>query len=218
MIKISTEDAAAQDYSSVMSGIGPEGTILFDNTAGSVVTFAINDVLYTAGSPGILTLYVTYVSGSATLLLAASGHYDVELQSPYNVTLANQSYNRLLIENTAATGGVSDYNLLVLRAPQTATAGSLMVVEVGASGGTQDFYICYSYNESGTTSGFSSTLNLGEDFTKHIGDGTWNGNTPESIKLDTGGQSALLQFYVVQSNSSPYRKSLAFMGGNIYSR
>ena len=223
MIKISTEDSQAtpQDYSSVMSGIGSGGTIFFDNSANGGSTnfeYDIKDVVYTAGSPGMLTLYVDYNSGSTTFDISSLGKYDVELYSPYNITLANQGYNRILLDNNGATSSVVSQNLVVLRAPQTAAVGTLIVVEIGAAGGTQDSYVCYSYNENGTTSTYSSTLTLSEDFTKHIGDGTYSGNTPESIKLYTGGQSALLQFYVVASNTSPYRKSLAFMGGNKYSR
>lgn len=219
MIMISTEDFGATDYSSVMSGIGTNGTISFDNTAGSTASYDIIDTVYNVGSPSYLTLYVSHTAGAGSFLAGVSGKYDVSLSSMYSLTLANQNYNRILLNNTGGSAGVINENLVLLRAPQSASVGTLMVVEVGAAGGTNDLYITYGYNESGITSTYQSTLDVLVDYTKSTShNNAYAASSPISIKLDTGGQSALLQFYVVASNTSPYRKSLAFMGGNIYSR
>jgi len=219
MIRISVEDVGAVDYSSVMSGIATNGTITFDNTTGSTASYDIIDAVYTIGSPGYLTLYVAYNTGAGSFLAGLSGHYDVSLASQYSLTLANQNYNRILLNNIGGSAGPVDQNLIVLRAPQAATVGTLMVVEVGAAGGTNDLYITYGYNESGVTNAYQSTLSVQVDYTKSTShNNAYAASSPISIKLDTGGQSALLQFYVVASNASPYRKSLAFIGGNIYSR
>jgi hypothetical protein len=219
MIMISTEDFGATDYSSVMSGIGTNGTIDFDNTAGSTASYDILDAVYTSGSPGYLTLYVSLSAGAGSFLPGLSGNYDVSLSSMYSLTLANQNYNRILLNNAGTTGGVINQNLVLLRAPQTAAAGTLMVVEVGAAAGTGDMYITYGYNESGTTSAYQSTLAVQVDYAKSVShNNAYAASSPISIELNTAGQSALLQFYVVASNASPYKKSLAFMGANIYSR
>ena len=106
----------------------------------------------------------------------------------------------------------------MLRASQSASPGSLAVVEITADTGTGDLYLGYGYNETGVYSPYVSTLSVNADYTKHIGDGNFVASSPQSIKLNTAGQTVLLQFYVVQSNVSPYRKSLAFMAGNIVKR
>lgn len=219
MIKISTEDVGATDYSVEMTNISTNGTITFNNTSGSTAIYDVLDAVYTAGSPGYLTLYVSLNTGIGSFLAAGSGHYDVTIESMYSLVLGNQNYNRILLNNTGSISGVLDRNLVTLRAPQAATVGTLMVVEVGAAAGTNDLYITYGYNETGSTSTYTSTLDVQVDYTKSTShDNAYAASSPISIKLDTGGQSALLQFYVVASNVAPYKKSLAFMGGNIYSR
>ena len=217
------------DYSTQFQGISPGGsgsssTITFSNSGSTdTASYTITDTYF---SGTYVALYVSYVSssGSGTWLTGASGKYDIVLDSIYGLTLQNQNYNRYSITNT--TSGGSYGNLVVLRAPQSATPGTLMVVEIEAPSTTSSFRVLYAHRESGSTQTYSTTLGLNYDYAKLVShNGAYAASTPISLEFtgSTPRKVALLQFYVVEAPDgatgySTTRRGLAFMSANMVAR
>lgn len=205
---------SVMQYLSTTFPTGLIGDFELTNVSTSLTTrFFIRDVIFTAAS-GSNNAYLTlYVSGGSGTALVTTNNYQLYISTPYEVVVPTIGYNRIELNNGSGTA-----KLVRLAAPQTADPGDLLLVEVTYTGGSA-MSLGYVYNRGGSTSTNSSTLNEATDYCKKISDGVGTSSgAPQLISLSSSNQSALLQFYVVISNSAPYGRSLAYMGGDKYSR
>lgn len=217
-IRISGTEASggAYDYSGVLQYIsstkdsGALANFVFTNTTTSLTTsFYINQATWTSGSPGYLTLYVSGGSGTA-FVTGATGKYDLYLSTDYQLTLANKSYNRVLLKNLSGATKVVRFN-----APATATPGSLMTVEAVADTGNANLMnLAYVRH----TTGANQTLVEHWEYANRASNGNLNPVDITTLKLNTATDSCLMHFMVVQDVTSPYRTSLAYIGGDQFIR
>jgi hypothetical protein len=171
--------------SNVLDYLCENGTMVFRSTGGALVadTLIIKEV--DESNANYVIVYVAITSGT-NADIATSTTYRMDFQSDALIRLADQNYNRIVLNNLAA-GTLA----AVLVPPTTAAAGDYYLVEVTAgSSNDGSFAVNYATYVTGAT----TTYDIARTAARYLA-GT---NTVTAITLDYSsyGQAAILHLRV----------------------
>lgn len=175
----------ATDASSVLDYLCENGTMAFRTTGGSLVadTLIIKEV--DNSNANYVIVYVAITAGT-NADIATSTTYRMDFQSDALIRLADQKYNRIVLNNLASSSPAA-----VLVPPTTAAVGDYYLVEVSAgSSNVGSFALNYPTYITGAT----TTYDIARTAVRYLA-GT---NTVTAISLDYSsyGQAAILHFRV----------------------
>lgn len=181
-----TVTSAVLDYLCNRPTSGGTGTIAFRTTGGSIVADTIKIKSVDNSNDSYVIVYVDPSSSSGLISGGTGTTYYIDFQSDALITLQDQRYNRLVLNNLASSSPK-----VVLIPPATANVGDYYLVEVSA-GSSNDGAIGLEYGTYIT--GATTTYNIARTAARYLA-GT---NTVTAISLDysTYGAAAILHFRV----------------------
>ena len=175
----------ATDASSVLDYLCEGGTMAFRTTGGSLVadTLIIREV--DNSNANYVIVYVSITSGT-NADIATSTTYRMDFQSDALIRLADQKYNRIVLNNLA-----SGTPAVVLVPPSTAAIGDYYLVEISAGSSNAG---AFAVNYPNYITGATTTYNINRTAARYLA-GT-NTVTPITLDYSSYGQAAILHLRV----------------------
>ena len=170
--------------SEVLDYLCENGTIAFRTTGGAVVSDTIKIKEVDNSNDSYVIVYVDASLSSNSV--STSTTYYMDFQTDALITLQDQNYNRVVINNLASSSPA-----VVLVPPSTAVSGDYYLVEISA-GSTNSGAFALNYGRYITGTG--STYDIARTAVRHL-EGT-NTVTPITLDYSSYGQAAILHLRV----------------------